>query len=147
MYFAYGSNLDEPQMLLRCPGAQVISPGCLNNYRLDFTWFSPGWSCGVADIVETKGREVWGLVYEVTQQDLDALDWYEAVPDAYIRFQTTIDTINGRQKDVWVYSACDKGSFTPPSSRYLRIMKYAAEKYKFPPHYKDALNAIPVKAK
>jgi gamma-glutamylcyclotransferase (GGCT)/AIG2-like uncharacterized protein YtfP len=142
LYFAYGSNLDESQMVSRCPGSRVISPGCLHNYRLDFTWFSSRWSCGVADVVESKSGEVWGLVYQVTEQDLEALDRYEGFPSAYDRFQATIDAIDGEYRGVWVYTVYDKGSFRPPSREYLDIIRSAAEQYTFPDHYKKALKEI-----
>ena len=92
-YFAYGSNLDEAQMKLRCPGLKVISPGCLRDYRLDFTHFSSGWSCGVADVVESEEGEVWGVVYEITQQNLESLDSDEGFPDFYTRFRAVIESV------------------------------------------------------
>ena len=36
LYFAYGSNIDLEQMARRCPAAQVVGPGILENYELAF---------------------------------------------------------------------------------------------------------------
>ena len=46
-YFAYGSNLDLPQMKRRCPSSKLISKGSLSDYRLTFNRFSSGWDGGV----------------------------------------------------------------------------------------------------
>ena len=40
LYFAYGSNLDEGQMLERCPGAKTMGHATLPNHALTFGGFS-----------------------------------------------------------------------------------------------------------
>ena len=63
-------------MSKRCPSAQLVGLGVLKNYKLDFTISAPErWGGGgCADIVFEEGKEVWGLVYELTQEDLQNLD-------------------------------------------------------------------------
>ena len=114
LYFAYGSNLDASHMQYRCPNAGVPNPGCLKGFRLDFTRYSPKWSCGVADVVESEGGEVWGLVYEITKSDRDALDMYEGHPKRYIRSETTIHTKEEELEKVWMYTVREKAGFPPP---------------------------------
>ena len=77
MYFAYGSNLSQAQMANRCPTAKRLGVAVLEGHRLSFTAFSRGWKGGVADVGEAAGREVWGLLDELTPADLTALDGYE----------------------------------------------------------------------
>lgn len=36
IYIAYGSNLNLPQMAIRCPGAAVIGKSALKDYELVF---------------------------------------------------------------------------------------------------------------
>ena len=80
LYFAYGSNLSRSQMATRCPGSSPLGAAVLQKYRLDFTTESGMWGGGVADVVEDDGNSVWGLLYSVTDDDLDRLDYYEATP-------------------------------------------------------------------
>jgi gamma-glutamylcyclotransferase len=40
---------------------------------------------GYANVIPSKGDSVYGLLYAITQSDLDQLDKYEGVPYAYTR--------------------------------------------------------------
>ena len=142
LYFAYGSNLDLPQMRMRCPQSSVVCPGWLQGYRLDFTRYSSVWKCGVADIIASKGDEVWGLVYNIADKDLENLDHYEGYPSAYTRFQASVHTEDDVLDDVWTYTVREKCAFKPPSRAYLDIIKRAAKEYRFPTFYRDYLEGI-----
>src|SRR4030042_1135643 len=126
LYFAYGSNLDAEQMKRRCPESRIITTGCLRGFCLNFTWYSSGWGGGVADVVIDPQREVWGLIYELTERDLKLLDYYEGYPKFYTRFQTSIKTSERIFNDVWVYEVVSKNAFIPPTRLYLEIIKRGA---------------------
>jgi gamma-glutamylcyclotransferase (GGCT)/AIG2-like uncharacterized protein YtfP len=145
-YFAYGSNLDEAQMSRRCPNSRIISPGRLEGYRLAFTTYSTNWACGVADVVKSKGSEVWGLFYQLTEADLRNLDQCEGYPYKYTRFKVTVPTPVGPLNHVWVYSVKKKESFIP-SPTYLGILRQVAVKYQFPESYLRQLDTILMEAK
>ncbi len=138
-YFAYGSNLDLPQMKRRCPSSKLISKGSLSDYRLTFNRFSSGWGGGVADVIQDEGSEVWGLVFEISDSDLERLDRYEGCykdqTSLYERWKTVIDTPNGQVCDVWVYTVAEKQKFVKPTLEYLQIIKDAAKKWSFPKAY------------
>ena len=53
LYFAYGSNLNPPQMRRRCPGAQPEGRALLTNWRLILT------TRGSANIVRAPGAGVY----------------------------------------------------------------------------------------
>ncbi len=74
LYFAYGSNMDWNQMKARCPSAQFICKAILSNYRLDFTWHSTTRGCGVADAVKDSDSIIWGVVYQINDNDISTLD-------------------------------------------------------------------------
>lgn len=135
LYFAYGSNMSTSQFELRCPSARIVGKGYLKGYKLSFTYFSSGWQGGVADIVPDCDCEVWGVVYELSQEDLENLDFYEGFPKAYTRFQTEVTTPSGRILEPWVYAVVEKNAFVPPTKEYLRIIKKAATHYEFPKEY------------
>ena len=146
-YFAYGSNLDLPQMKRRCPSSKLISKGSLSGYRLTFNRFSSGWGGGVADVIQEQDSEVWGLVFEISDSDLERLDRYEGYykeqTSLYERWKAVIDIPNGQVCDVWVYTVVEKQKFVPPTSEYLQIIKDAAVKWNFPKSYQDDWYLIP----
>ena len=146
-YFAYGSNLDLPQMKRRCPSSKLISKGSLSGYRLTFNRFSSGWGGGVADVIQEQDSEVWGLVFEISDSDLERLDRYEGCykeqTSLYERWKAVIDIPNGQVCDVWVYTVVEKQKFVPPTSEYLQIIKDAAVKWNFPKSYQDDWYLIP----
>ena len=138
-YFAYGSNLDLLQMKNRCPSSELISKGMLPDYRLTFNKYSGGWDGGVADVIQHLGSEVWGLVFEISDSDLERLDNYEGYYkdkiSLYERWKAVIDTPNGQVDDVWVYTVVEKDKFVQPTLEYLQIIKDAAVRWDFPKDY------------
>jgi gamma-glutamylcyclotransferase (GGCT)/AIG2-like uncharacterized protein YtfP len=144
LYFAYGSNLDIQQMQQRCAEAvPIVAPGCLQGYTLAFNKYASSWGGGVADVVVAAGREVWGLVYDVSLDGLQRLDVYEGYPHMYTRFQGTISTAAGPMAPVWIYTVVNKQAFIPPSVEYLRIIQRAGKHFGFPAAYCTFLEQIP----
>ena len=89
-YFAYGSNLSVSQMIQRCPDSRFVGIGTLHGYK----WII----CkrGYANIVKQEdskhpGNVVWGLVFNVSEDDVALLDKYESVPEAYIKEALEVD--------------------------------------------------------
>ena len=136
IYFAYGSNLDLPQMKRRCPSSKLISKGSLSGYRLTFNRYSSGWGGGVADVIQDQNSEVWGLVFKLSDTDLERLDRYEGYykdqNSLYERWKAVINTPNGQISDVWVYTVIEKQKFVQPTIEYLQIIKDAAVRWNFP---------------
>ena len=148
-YFAYGSNLDLPQMKNRCPESKLISKGSLSGYRLTFNRFSSGWGGGVADVIQEQDSKVWGLIFEISDTDLERLDRYEGYnkdqTSLYERWKAVIDTPNGQVCDVWVYTVVEKQKFVRPTPEYLQIIKSAAVRWNFPEAYRQTLELESIK--
>lgn len=140
-YFAYGSNLDESQLRRRCPEAALVTVGSLPDFRLGFTVHSAGWNAGAADVVESPGEIVWGLVFDLTDENLEVLDHFEGYPQQYGRFMARIDTLQGTL-DAWVYTAQRKHPFVAPSRRYVELIKEAALRHGFPDAYVRMLEGV-----
>ena len=147
-YFAYGSNLDLSQMKRRCPEYRLISKGSLSGYRLTFNRFSSGWGGGVADVIQDQDSKVWGLVFEISDSDLERLDRYEGYhkdqTSMYERWKAVIDTPNGQISDVWVYTVVEKQKFVQPTLEYLQIIKDAAVRWNFPKDYQQTLELVAI---
>ena len=147
-YFAYGSNLDLSQMKRRCPESRLISKGSLSGHSLTFNRFSSGWGGGVADVIQDQDSKVWGLVFEISDSDLERLDRYEGYhkdqTSMYERWKAVIDTPNGQISDVWVYTVVEKQKFVLPTSEYLQIIKNAAIRWNFPKVYQQDLELVSI---
>jgi cation transport regulator ChaC len=141
LYFAYGSNMDPVQMRSRAPGARALGPARLPGWRLTFTRDSPGWGGGVGHIEPDPTDEVWGVLWEVTEEDLRSLDDYEGVDvGAYVRDRVTVSHA-GREVEAIVYLAVPRG-FKAPSRRYVEALVRGAEAHGLPPAYVGRLRAL-----
>ena len=148
-YFAYGSNLDLLQMKRRCPLSKLISKGSLSGHRLTFNKYSSGWGGGVADVIQEQGSEVWGLIFEISDSDLERLDRYEGYhkdqTSLYERWKAVINTSHGQVCDVWVYTVVEKQKLVQPTLEYLQIIKDAAVRWGFPKVYQQTLELASIR--
>ncbi|MGB9304396.1 MAG: poly-gamma-glutamate hydrolase family protein [Mycobacterium sp.] len=95
-YFAYGSNVCVRQMTRRCPDAGDPRPAVLG----DHDWLIN--ERGVATIEPLAGGQVHGVLWQVSDDDLDILDSAEGVPVRYRRDRLTVHT-DGGPSPAWVY--------------------------------------------
>jgi gamma-glutamylcyclotransferase len=126
----------------RCPDSIPLGSGYLKGYELTFNRFSKRWGGGVADVYPEPSRHVWGLLYSLSVGDLARLDSFEGVPGAYTRFEADIESITGGPTRAWVYQVRNKGPYSPPTHRYLSIIKAAAVREGFPSDYRAKLATI-----
>ena len=87
LYFAYGSNLSESGMRLRCPSARPDGPARLARWRLTFR--------GVANIEPAPGRTVYGALWWLNGADIASLDSYEGAPTFYRQRTVEVETDDG----------------------------------------------------
>lgn len=143
LYFAYGSNLDTGQMRVRCPSSRSLGVGILRDHRLAFSRFSRTRGCGVADIVPENDKSVWGLIYELSREDLTgSLDRYEGYPHNYTRMVLPVEVAGGGELEAWVYSVVEKDEHVEPDEYYLGIMRAAAAELGFPYAYREMLDSF-----
>ncbi len=133
-YFAYGSNMDTAQMAVRCPGARMVGPACLEGYRFMINMR------GVATVVPEQGALVHGVLWEIGPEDRASLDSYEGVDH---KLYGTADITmfmrdSGEEIAAFIYVARDS---TPgrPRKGYLDKIVRAGEKVGFPQEYMDEL--------
>jgi gamma-glutamylcyclotransferase (GGCT)/AIG2-like uncharacterized protein YtfP len=140
-YFAYGSNMNQAQMKERCPDAILRGGASLADYRLAFTIFSPNRLCGCADIVASKGDIVYGLLYQLTESDLYAMDRFEGHPNHYQRIVVSVIS-NNQEIDAYSYEVVNKQDELKPSKQYLELLQSAARLNNFPREYQVFLSTI-----
>jgi gamma-glutamylcyclotransferase (GGCT)/AIG2-like uncharacterized protein YtfP len=141
-YFAFGSNLNTQFMKDRCPGSVVIGKAVLKNYHLGFTIFSRSRQCGCADIMKQEGSEVWGLLYRLTDKDLEALDKYENHPHSYERIEAEVMNEKNELVKVYTYQVVNKEPGLKPSKAFMAPMIAAAHELEFPREYREFLQKI-----
>jgi cation transport regulator ChaC len=142
-YFAYGSNL-SPQEMRRVTGsARFYAVARLPDHILGFTRFSDKRGCGVADIVPSRGNEVWGVVYELPESALHDLDEKEGVRRrAYQRTRVQVEAEGGMAEEALTYAVVNKeGPFTP-SADYMRLLVVGARHWGLPGSYQHFLESI-----
>jgi hypothetical protein len=157
LYFAFGSNLDPDQMLARCPAHKVIGMAVLRDHKLIFPIFSTTWGGGVASLQLSHGNDVWGMLFELDDEDLRTLDGHEG-------FRGPGDPHNLCEREpVWVeLTRPEDGSVprrvkaaayrahtanpSPPSRRYLDAVLKGARAHKLPDDYIAVLTKLPVLA-
>lgn len=148
-YFAYGSNLDLVQMTQRCPAAKLVGPAHLANHRICFPRRSPVRGCAVASVEPHKGAIVWGVIYELDDDDLRRLDEREGFdpvnPTAvnrYCRVDVTVHSNPEERIDAVAYVAVPEDDPGHPSEGYMRHIIEGAVAHSFPDDYIEFLRAI-----
>jgi len=122
-YFAYGSNLNQRQMLARCPDSKPMFTASLPNYKLVFVGWSRRWRGGVASIRPFRGEKVLGAIYEVSDRDLRRLDSYEGYPRSYSRLNVTVFNEDGEPIKAITYIKSGQSEEVPPSKEYLTLIQ------------------------
>jgi len=122
-YFAYGSNLNQRQMLERCPDSEPKFIATLPNYKMVFVGWSRQWRGGVASIRPFRGERVPGAIYEVSDRDLKRLDSYEGYPRSYTRLNITVFDEGGEPIKAITYIKSGQSDEAQPSKEYLALIQ------------------------
>jgi len=123
-YFAYGSNMNEEQMNERVPGAARVGIAYLREHRVVFNKRSND-GTGKANIVPDKqaGLGVWGLMFELTKEQLRTLGKHEK---GYFQKEVIV-TANGEAKQAVTFIAEPSAlEQIPPSESYLQRILHGA---------------------
>lgn len=155
LYFAYGSNMEPDQMGERCPDHVVVGLAALHDHRLHFPQYSHRWGGGVSSIQLHHGETVWGVLYDLSDEDLRHLDEAEGFRapgdqhNIYRREHVTVelerpdDGSIPRRVRAWTYIA-NPSNPSPPSLRYRDALLNGARHHRLPEEYLARLNAMPV---
>lgn len=157
LYFAYASNLDPELMQHHAASARVVGLAAMREHRLAFPRFSEDWGGGLACPQLAHGQTVWGVVYDVTEEDLaglDAKEGYVAPGDHHNvcdRDTTTVDLTRPddgsipRRVRPWIYLPRTANP-SPPSRRYLETILRGARHHRLPEEYVARLAQVEVAA-
>jgi gamma-glutamylcyclotransferase (GGCT)/AIG2-like uncharacterized protein YtfP len=133
LYFAYGSNLDAAAMRARCPASRPLGIARLMGYRFFLM------STGYASVTRDPTRIVYGLLWDLAQRDVAALDRYEGVADGlYVkRLLPVVAAVGSRRALVYVGRSTMPGAAHPG---YMEAILLAAESAELPASYRQQLS-------
>ena len=133
MYFSFGSNMNPDLMKDRCPSAEKVGVALLADHEIVFNRkgsYRPG---GVASVQQNKSKRVYGIIWKINPLDFEKLDKAED-PEAYIRFEEDILTLDGKTLRCHVYKAIPQGKFDP-DKEYLKLMITSGQQQNLPEEY------------
>lgn len=118
--------MSHEQMMKRCPGSQFLYEAYLEDYKFIYDGFSLKREGPVANIFLNEGSVVRGGVFDISDRDLEKLDYHEGYPGSYNRSLLTIKNIMGLQHEAIVYFRT-KQKEGRPSRKYLDIILRGAD--------------------
>lgn len=117
-YFAYGSNMSHGRIINRLGKVIKVGVAELKDYTLTFNYGNDTES--YANIIESPGDSVKGVVYLLTHRQLLRLDLYEGtVIDADRFYKRVIKSIDDKQTCVYISHNIRKEFMRPVYERYL----------------------------
>jgi len=145
-YFAYGSNMDEDRLCRRVGDFPPPNPAFLCGFRLAFNKQAYGKpDVGYANIVCDPDATVYGILYELTREQMDALAEVEGVPrNHYVEKTLEVATDIGFFEALTHIAHPNKISDgLLPERAYLNHILAGSQH--LPPDYVEAIKKHPVK--
>ncbi|MBG0775928.1 MAG: gamma-glutamylcyclotransferase [Desulfovibrionaceae bacterium] len=146
-YFAYGPNMHPDQMRERCLHPVVLGIARLPGYALAFhghTWL---WDGGMETVVPAPGRDLWGVLYELSPTDADSLDAWQDIrlngTGSYFHSPVEVFAPDGTRSDAVLYRKDILGEPLPPSREFLEHILCGARAHGLPEGYLRELAGIP----
>ena len=133
-YLAYGANMDKEIMTRRCPTAELLSVGELENYRLMFKGEEPN---AYATIEPWQGYKVPYVLWEISAADEARLDSWEGYPRHYQKSTVEIDYLSEKILAMY-YHKPEKQRVGQPVIHYVDVLARAYERFGFDRKILDA---------
>ena len=139
-YFAYASNMAPGVIARLCPRHRYVGVARLSDHRLAFTRRSVKTGTGVANIVQEPGETVWGVLYEICDDEIAAIDRKEGYDWAYTRMVLPVRLSLAALSDgCHLYRSVQGARRVLPSRQYLDQVIAAARTRGLPGPYLERL--------
>lgn len=89
-YFTYGSNMSVPRIIKRGISPSTGNVGILIGWELKFNKKASGGDWSFANICKKEKSIVEGIVFEITEDELNILDKFEGAPKHYKREKVNV---------------------------------------------------------
>lgn len=135
-FFLYADNLNPTQLKRRAPEHKPVCKAYLPDHTVHFCRWSSQWRCGLPSVIPSPGEKVWGMVFEITDEDLKLLDEFEGdVPEgAFRHVQVTVIGEDEGKMMATTYVANPIGKFKP-KEHYLDWVIKGLKHWKLPDDY------------
>jgi len=143
-YFAYGSNLDRVTFIEQRRMNPLQQRVCrLAGYRITFDLpVGPG-ERGVANLQPADGESVWGVAFQLSQDDGRRLDQSEGVDfGADDRHAVRPVDRSGQAVEAFTYVSRHSAPGRKPSPRYIGLILRGARENQLPIEYVRELEAL-----
>ena len=137
-YFAYGSNMSTERLQDRVSSAEPLGCAKLPDKRLVCNKKSKDGS-GKANLTDTAGDTVWGVLYEIDSAELDNLDRCEC---GYTRISLDVKTDQDSSVKAYVYVSSELIEDARPYDWYKKLMIKGAREHQLPAFYVTRLEQI-----
>ncbi len=127
LYFAFGSNMNLPQMKKRCPGSRLLSAATLENFQFVYDGKSERWGGAVGNVISAPGKRVIGGLFEIKDGDLMSLDQYEGFPIRYKRKELPVKKQDGEVVFAIVYFREGEKPGLPSDSYRVAVVEGARD--------------------
>lgn len=143
LYFAFGSNLHPRRLADRvgrvaCQGRARLDDACLCFDKIG----QDGSGKGNLDLAGSK-ESVWGAVYELTREQFEVLDEFEALGRGYERASVRV-RLERRRVDAITYVAMEeyRDPQLQPYTWYQDLILAGARYHEFPTAYRERLERV-----
>jgi gamma-glutamylcyclotransferase len=142
--FAYGSNMNIERLKQRVPSATKLTNASIKNYSLTCNKISVDGS-SKANIISTDNSDdvVWGVVFEIDDNEKSKLDRAEGLGNGYNQTTINVTDLNNNIHETQVYIA-DNNSINNellPYDWYKQFISSGAEQNQLPDDYIEKINS------
>jgi len=143
--FAYGSNMNIDRLQERTPSAVKVSNASIKGYKFRCNKVSnTGSSKGNIVFTGDENDVVWGVIYEIDDNEKPNLDRVEGLGQGYNQTTITVKNSDNQDEDVQVYVA-DPGAINEnmrPFDWYRDFILSGTEQNKLPEEYIEELRSV-----
>ena len=123
------------------PDASVVGPGRLDGYRLEFNVYSDKWEGGAANIEPDDRAHLWGVIWDISDDQIDELNTFAGHPTFYRREEVQVHTPHGETEDCVTYRVAHQQGYVRPTPAYVASLRGAARMQGLPPEALDIIEA------
>jgi gamma-glutamylcyclotransferase (GGCT)/AIG2-like uncharacterized protein YtfP len=138
-YFAFGSNLPLARLRARAPSARVRDAAQLAGFRLTLDKRSVD-GTGKVNLLRDANASVWGVVFEIAEAELAALDGFEP---GYARIRVPVTLRAGGACEAQAFLSEQREAGLRAAPGYKALILAGAREHGLPADWILRLAALP----
>ncbi len=135
-YFGYGSNLRAAFVTELLPTSKLVMKAYLPNYEVQWPAWSEKYGGGTSGIIEAPGELVEGVLYDCSEEEINALD---IIPGIYVpSYKRETFRVLGEDNEWYaaeLYRLRNPSGPFPPGRPYVEGMLEGAREVGLSPDY------------